>query len=98
MKKFSLDRFFPRIFSCNDVGKGKEHPDVFIEAHKYLGSEKDSTWIFEDSIVAIETAVGAGYKTVGIYDKYNFGLDRVKTLSTVYVGEGESLRKLIKEI
>ena len=98
MKKFSLDIFFPRIFSCNDVGKGKEHPDVFIEAHKYLGSEKDSTWIFEDSIVAIETAVRAGYKTVGIYDKYNFGLDRVKEISTVYIGEGESLRALIKEI
>ena len=48
--------------------------------------------------MALETAAKAGYKTVGIYDKYNFGLDRVKTVSTVYIGEGETLERIISEI
>ena len=98
MEKFGLSRFFPRIISCSDVGKGKEHPDVFIFAHDFLGTEKESTWIFEDSIVALETATKAGYKTVGIYDKYNFGIDRVKEISTVYIGETDSLAGLIPKI
>lgn len=98
MKKFELDKYFPRLFSCNDIGKGKDEPDIFIEAHKYLGTEKESTWIFEDSIVALKTAVKAGYNTVGIHDKYNFGLDEVKKISTVYIGEGDSLERLIPEI
>lgn len=98
MKKFRLDRYFSRIISCNDVGKGKEYPDVFIYAHDFLGTPKESTWIFEDSIVAIETALKAGYQTVGIYDKFNFELDRVKEISTVYIGKENSLAELISEI
>lgn len=80
------------------MGKGKEFPDVFIAAHSYLGTLKESTWIFEDSIVSLETATKAGYQTVGIYDKYNFGLERVKEISTVYIGKDESLTKIISEI
>ena len=98
MKKFDLDRFFPRIFSCADIGKGKDHPDVFNVAHEYLGTDKDSTWVFEDSIVAIETSVKAGYKTVGIYDRCGFAHDEMQRLSDRYVGEGDSLKALIPEI
>ena len=98
MKKFNLHKYFPKLFSCSDVGKGKEFPDVFITAHNYLGTPKESTWIFEDSRVALETATKAGYQTVGIYDKYNFGIDKVKEISTVYIADGESLAKLIPEI
>ena len=98
MKKFDLCKYFDFILSCAEIGKGKEHPDVFTEAHKRLGTKKEDTWIFEDSVVAIETAVNAGYKTVGIYDKYNFGLDRVKEISTLYVGEGESLLKTLSNL
>ena len=95
MDKFDLYRYFDRVFSCNEVGKGKEHPDVFILANEYLGTDKESTWIFEDSVVAIETVVKAGYKTVGIYDKNNFGLDRVKEISTIYIDKDDSLRTII---
>ncbi len=98
MERFKLTEYFPVVFSCNDIGKGKEHPDVFTKAHEFLGTEKESTWIFEDSVAALETAVKAGYKTVGIYDKFNFGLDRVKEISTVYVGENDSLKSLINTV
>jgi thiamine pyrophosphokinase len=46
MEKFNLYKYFPRIFSFSEVGKGKEFPDVFIAAHTYLGTLKESTWIF----------------------------------------------------
>ena len=98
MEKFDLYKYFDFILSCAEIGKGKEEPDVFIEAHKRLGTEMEETWIFEDSVVAIETAVNAGYKTVGIYDKYNFGKDRVKEISTVYIDEGETLIKAIPSL
>ena len=96
MEKFGLDEYFSKLFSCNDIGKGKEHPDVFIAAHEYLGTDKESTWIFEDSIVALETATKAGYNTVGIYDRYNFGQDRIKEISVEYIAEDETLMKIIK--
>lgn len=95
MEKFKLYKYFEFILSCAEIGKGKGEPDVFIEAHKRLGTKKEETWIFEDSVVAIETAINAGYKTVGIYDKYNFGIDRVEEISTVYVDDGETLLKTL---
>ena len=96
MNTCGLYKYFDKVISCADVGKGKEHPNVFIAAHEHLGTPKESTWVFEDSVVAIETAVNAGYKTVGIYDQYNFGLDRIPKIATIYVDKGETLKKLIK--
>lgn len=98
MRRFNLHRFFPRVISCIEVGCGKDRPDVFIAAHEYLGTAKESTWVFEDSIVAIETSVKAGYKTVGIFDRNGFEQDRLRALSTEYIAEGETLERLIPEI
>ena len=98
IKRFGLDAYFSRIFSCGDIGKGKEFPDVFEQAHVYLGTPKDSTWVFEDSVTALQTAVKAGFQTVGIYDAYAFDEQRVKELSTVYIARDESLERLIPDI
>ena len=98
MKTCKLEKYFCKVFSCSEIGRGKEFPDVFIQAHRFLGTPKESTWVFEDSITALETASRAGYQTVGIYDRYNFHLDRVAQVSTVYVGEGDSLASLISKI
>ncbi|MBQ9806741.1 MAG: HAD family phosphatase [Clostridia bacterium] len=94
-RRYELDRYFTRIFSCSEIGKGKEHPDIFDAAHAYLETEKDSTWVFEDSFVALQTAKGAGYHTVGIYDPYNFCLDQMPEVSTEYIAKGETLARLI---
>ena len=96
--RFSLEKYFVKIVSCSDIGRGKEHPDVFLAAHGCLGTPKESTWIFEDSIVALQTAAAAGFNTVGIYDKYTFDVEKVKETSTVYIDRGESVARLIAEI
>ncbi len=96
--RFELDEYFPKIISCADVGKGKSHPDVFIAAERYMGTTREETWVFEDSIVALETAIKAGFKTVGVYDCNNFNLDRVAEVSTEYIGDGDSLARLIPTI
>lgn len=95
MDKFGLGKYFPKVFSCNEVGHGKESPEVFLSAHGWLGGNKESTYIFEDSIVAVETAVKAGFKTVGIWDKYGFSTDKIEALSDFYIGKGDSLKSLI---
>jgi HAD superfamily hydrolase (TIGR01509 family) len=98
IEKFGFDKFFPKIISCNDVGKGKEEPDVFIVAHEYLDTGKDETWIFEDSVVALQTAHDAGYNTVGVYDKYGFDIERIKRISTIFIDCGESFTSLFDKI
>ena len=95
MKHCEIEQYFSKIFSCSQIGKGKEEPDVFLMAAAYFGEEKSETWVFEDSLVAIETAVGVGMPTVGIYDRFNFGQERIKEIATEYIGEGETLLKLM---
>ena len=87
--------YFSEIFSCASSGRGKEHPDVYLEALGYLGTDAESTWVFEDSYVALKTAREIGLPTVGIYDIYNANQDAVKECSVLYIGEGESLEKIL---
>lgn len=95
--RFELDEYFPKIISCADVGKGKSHPDVFFAAETYMGTKHENTWVFEDSIVALQTAQNAGFKTVGVYDENNFGID-CSDVATEYIGQGDSFVRLIEKI
>ena len=93
-----FDRYFEFIMSCDEVGKGKEYPDVYIKALKKLGTSADETWIFEDSYVAIETASKLGMFTVGVYDEFNFDQERLKAISGIYIDETETMDKVRKFI
>ena len=97
MKHCDIEKYFSKIFSCGEIGKGKEHPDVFLMARDSFGAGMEDTWVFEDSLVAIETATKVGFKTVGIYDRFNFGQDRMREIATEYVAPGETLLKLINK-
>lgn len=95
LKHCNIEKYFSEIFSCADIGKGKEEPDVYLMALEYLGTEKEETYVFEDSQIAIDTAHKIGICTVGIYDKYNYGQDKIRQTATEYIAEGETLEKLI---
>ena len=95
LRRCGIDKFMEGIVSCTDTGIGKEEPDVFIRAHKFLGTPKDETWVFEDSIVAVDSATRADFNTVGIYDKYGFELERLCELSTVYLDADMTYHDLI---
>ena len=95
MKHCDIEKYFSKVFSCGAIGKGKECPDIFLLAKDYLGTSIEDTWVFEDSLVAIETATSIGMKTVGIYDKFNYGQDKIKEIATEYIAPSETLLKLI---
>lgn len=90
-----LEKYFSRIFSCGEIGKGKEHPDVFLQAQAFLGEPIGETFVVEDSLVAIETATAAGFKTVGIFDPNNYGQEKIEKIATVYIPQGKTLASLI---
>ena len=98
VERFGFDRYFPIVVSCSDVGCGKERPDVFLRAREILGSSLDSTFVFEDSIVAIETSVKAGFRTVGIYDQRGIEHDKMEKLSDYYIASGHTMAELISRI
>jgi HAD superfamily hydrolase (TIGR01509 family) len=90
--------YFESIVSCTEVGAGKDKPDVFLAAEKFLGTPHEKTWIFEDSLLAIETSKKAGFRVVGVYDACTFGQDMARELSDEYIDEGGSFIELIAKI
>ena len=97
VKSCDLEKYFSFMITCADVGKGKDSPDIYIKAIEKLGLEKDEVCVFEDSFVALETAKKLGTKTIGIFDKFNYGQDRLKGASDFYLEEGNSLA-ILKEV
>ena len=95
MEHCQIKEYFTDVLSCAEIGKGKDEPDIYMLAQSRLGTSTEETCVFEDSHIAIATADRLGMKTVGIYDKYNFGQEEIKKIATVYIAEGETLQKLI---
>ena len=94
LDKRDIRKYFKAVLSCTDIGKGKEHPDIFLEALRVIGTDIEDTFVFEDSYVALETASAACFKTVGVYDRYAFEQERLARSATHYIAKGETLMKL----
>lgn len=51
-----------RVFSFEDVGRGKPWPDLFLHAAKTLQHSPADTIVIEDSLTGIQAAVAAGMR------------------------------------
>ncbi len=90
-----IKKYFSKVFSCREIGKGKDCPDIYLEALKYLGTPLESTWVFEDSFVALDTVRKIGLHRVGVFDENNFDNERSEDISDIYISDGEGLDKVI---
>ena len=59
------DRFAGRIFSAQDVERGKPFPDLFLHAAERMGTEPADSIVVEDSPYGVEAAKAAGMAVVG---------------------------------
>ncbi|EMF27912.1 HAD family hydrolase [Streptomyces pseudogriseolus] len=62
-----LNRFFDdgRIFSSQDVGRGKPAPDLFLYAAERMGTTPERCVVVEDSPLGVQAAVAAGMDVYG---------------------------------
>ena len=61
---------FDNIFSCGDMGVGKDKPDIYIKAAQSMGTSPFESVVFEDALYAMQTAKNAGFRVVAVYDKW----------------------------
>ncbi|MFD8542009.1 HAD family hydrolase [Streptomyces rubrogriseus] len=66
-RKAGLDRWFDdeRIFSSQDVGRGKPAPDLFLHAAARMGVAPERCVVVEDSPLGVRAAVAAGMDVYG---------------------------------
>lgn len=68
LKRNKMEQYFEKIFTCTEVGHGKDEPDIYLQALDYLDISKKETIVFEDALYAIKTAKDADFKVVAVYD------------------------------
>lgn len=69
LERLGIAEYFEFFLSCEEVGSGKDRPDVFWEAVRRLGSCPEETAVYEDAIFAARTAKTAGFYVTGVYDE-----------------------------
>lgn len=94
LERCGIRGYFDKVFSCGEIGKGKDTPDIYFAAKEYMGN-LPNTWVFEDAYVAVSTATAAGFPTVAIYDAYNPRQKEIQAMATHYIAPGETLLKLL---
>ncbi|MDE6132224.1 MAG: HAD family hydrolase, partial [Oscillospiraceae bacterium] len=68
LKNKDIADFFEFVLTSDEVGCGKETPEIFLKTAEMLGANPDETAVFEDSIHAVLSAKSAGFKVIGIHD------------------------------
>ncbi len=66
-----------RVFSFEDVTRGKPAPDLFLHAAKALNVEPAQAIVVEDSLTGIQAAVAAGMRPLGYCPPNANGSDNI---------------------
>ena len=59
------ERFAGRIFSADEVARGKPAPDLFLHAAASMGAAPERCVVVEDSPAGVTAAVAAGMRALG---------------------------------
>ncbi len=90
-----LGRFFDdgRIFSSQDVGRGKPAPDLFLHAAERMGVAPERCVVVEDSPLGVQAAVAAGMDVYGFTAMTPAG--RLDGATRLFAGMGELVELLL---
>ena len=93
LERNEIIKYFSFVISCDEVGVGKNNPDIFILAANKLNAEPPEIAVYEDADFALITAKEAGFYTIGVYDDY-FKNERkdIELISDIYI---ESFKELL---
>ena len=84
---------FGEIFTCNEVGHGKDEPDIFEASLRFLGTRREETLVFDDALYAVRTAKEAGFPVAAVYDSHERSQAEVRARSDLYL---EDLTQLVE--
>lgn len=85
LKRCGMESFFSEIFTCSDVGHGKDEPVIFRKAMEHLGTTKSDTVVFEDAYHAARTAKTDGFITVAVYDSHETKQAELRSVSDCFI-------------
>lgn len=84
-----MERYFEAIFTCTEVGHGKDEPHIFRRALEYFGADRSTTVIFEDALHAIRTAKADGFQVAAVFDDSEQRQEEIRSLADYCIADFE---------
>ena len=91
LQRCHMEDLFDSIFTCTEVGHGKDEPIIFRKAMEHFDAERDNTIIFEDALHAVETAKKDGFKVAVVFDSSEKRQMEIQQLSDFYITDFEQI-------
>ena len=96
LSRCGMEHYFDVIFTCSEVGHGKDEPVIFQKAMEYFSSNRSATVVFEDAIHAVQTAKGDGFSVVAVFDDSEKRQIEIRNLSDCYIVDFEHTEEFWK--
>ena len=87
LRRCKMRHFFSEIFTCTEVGSGKDRPDIFRKAMAHLQTDRRTTAVVEDAYHAVHTAKQDGFFVVGVYDSHESRQQELMRLADVFLSD-----------
>lgn len=96
LRRCGMEHYFEAIFTCSEVGHGKDEPVIFQKAMEHFGADRSTTVIFEDAIHAAQTAKAEGFTVIAVFDDSEKRQKEIRNLSDCYIADFEHAEEFWK--
>lgn len=96
LRRCGMEHYFEAIFTCSEVGHGKDEPVIFQKAMEHFGADRSTTVVFEDAIHAVQTAKADGFTAVAVFDDSEKRQKEIRNLSDCYIADFEHTEEFWK--
>lgn len=85
LRRNHLYSYFDHIMNVNEINSAKSEPKIYQLLAAKMNVKPEETLVFEDILIAVNTAHQASFKVAAVYDKRNErDQQKIKTLSDFY--------------
>ena len=98
LRRCGMEDHFEAIFTCGEVGHGKDEPAIFRTAMEHSGADRTTTVIFEDALHGVQTAKADGFRVAAVFDPSEKRQGEVCRLADWYLEDFEHTEDFWKEV
>lgn len=96
LTRCGMSHFFDALFTCSEVGHGKDEPVIFREAMQHFHADRNTTIVFEDAIHAVQTAKADGFTVAAVFDESEKRQTELRRISDCYLADFEHTEQFWK--
>ena len=89
LNRCGMAHYFDAIFTCGEVGHGKDEPFIFRTAMAHFAADRPGTLVFEDALHAVQTAKADDFQVAAVFDASEPRQTEIRTLADCFIPDFE---------